>query len=92
MYVVKTFHTDGAASASHDEISLAWAAFAHCVQAGMASGKLLRAELWDTVATIVYDAIRAERCPMAVFDLALVEEKYSSSFRSIELTRRQTNA
>jgi hypothetical protein len=90
MYIVKAFYTNGASSAQHDEIPLAWAAFSHTVQVGLKEGNLVRAEIWDIPDNLVIShKIRSKRCPLAVFDLALMEETTSPTFREIELSRGQ---
>lgn len=91
MYVVKAFYTDGASSAEHESIPLAWAAFSHTVMLGLSTGKLIRAEVWDYPSPLeIASTLRARRCPLAVFDLVLIDELFSPSFRAMELTRNET--
>lgn len=92
MYIVKAFYTNGASCAQHDEIVIAWTRFYKTVMNGMRDGNLVRAELWDTKAGsdskfFLAWVIRAKNCPLAVFDVALVEERFAPSFRELELIR-----
>lgn len=79
MYIVKAFYTNGASTTQHDTIALAWPAFSHTVMIGLREQNLVRAEIWEHQGPLAMsDTALDFGFPLAVFDLALVQEKVKS--------------